>query len=150
MTGSRGAGLGRGRASFPWVRWCHRRRGMARSACGARCHAGRTRRPTIPNARALPPLLTAGTRWGTAGEAAADRGTCVCAHVHTPTGTLRCIKAGVKSIGHGQRGVITAGALADILVWDGDLEGDLELIGNPDTNLRLVMQGGHIFKEELA
>jgi imidazolonepropionase-like amidohydrolase len=34
--------------------------------------------------------------------AAADWGTYVCAHVYTPTGIQRCLKAGVKSIEHGQ------------------------------------------------
>lgn len=34
--------------------------------------------------------------------AAADWGTYVCAHVYTPTGIKRCLKAGVKSIEHGQ------------------------------------------------
>ncbi len=200
-------------------------------------------------------------------EAAADWGTYVCAHVYTPTGILRCIEAGVKSIEHGQLaddatiaamaqagvwwsiqpflsdedanpksdpvaqakqeevatgtvrafeqgraagvkmafgtdvlfnptgaasqgrqlakltrfmpplealrmatgaagdllsmsgdrapypgalGIIAEGALADILVWDGDPETGLDFLGDPDTNLRLVMKGGRIFKEALA
>lgn len=200
-------------------------------------------------------------------QAAADWGTYVCAHVYTPTGILRCIEAGVKSIEHGQLadtttiramaqagawwsiqpfladedanqysdprsqakqqqvaegtvrafqegraegvnmafgtdvlfnptgaatqgrqlakltrfmaplealrmatgaagdllalsgerapyqgalGVIAEGALADLLVWDGDPEASLDFIGTPDTSLRLVMKGGRIFKEALA
>lgn len=200
-------------------------------------------------------------------EAAADWGTYVCAHVYTPTGIMRCIEAGVKSIEHGQLadsatiramaeagawwsiqpfladedanqysdprsiakqqqvaegtvrafqegraegvnmafgtdvlfnptgaasqgrqlakltrfmpplealrmatgaagdllalsgerapyqgrlGVVAEGALADLLVWDGDLETDLSAIADPDTNLRLIMKGGRIFKEQLA
>lgn len=200
-------------------------------------------------------------------EAAADWGTYVCAHVYTPTGILRCLEAGVKSIEHGQLadeatiramasagawwsiqpfladedanpkadprsrakqaevaegtvrafeqgraegvnmafgtdvlfnpagaasqgrqlakltrfmpplealrmatgaagsllalsgerapypgllGVIAEGALADILVWDGDPEAGLDFIGNPETTLRLGIKEGRIFKETLA
>lgn len=200
-------------------------------------------------------------------EAAADWGTYVCAHVYTPTGILRCLEAGVKSIEHGQLadsatiramaqagawwsiqpfladedanqysdprsiakqqlvaegtvrafqegraegvnmafgtdvlfnptgaasqgrqlakltrfmpplealrmatgaagdllalsgerapyqgrlGLVAEGALADLLVWDGDLETDLSAIADPDTHLRLIMKGGRIFKEQLA
>lgn len=200
-------------------------------------------------------------------EAAEDWGTYVCAHVYTPTGILRCIEAGVKSIEHGQLadaatikamaeagvwwsiqpfladgdanqysdprqqakqrdvaegtvrafemgraegvrmafgtdvlfnptgassqgrqlskltrfmtplealrmatgaagellalsgerapypgplGVIAEGALADLLVWEGDPETGLEFIADPETNLKLVMKGGRIFKEQLA
>lgn len=49
----------------------------------------------------------------------------------------------------GQLGVIAEGALADILVWDGDPETSLDFIGTPDTTLRLVMKGGRVFKEQL-
>ncbi|WP_019953272.1 metal-dependent hydrolase family protein [Yoonia vestfoldensis] len=200
-------------------------------------------------------------------EAAADWGTYVCAHVYTPTGIMRCLEAGVRSIEHGQLadeptiramaeagvwwsiqpfladedanpksdprqqakqqevavgtvqafekgraegvkmafgtdvlfnptgaasqgrqlgklarfmpplealrmatgaagellamsgdrapyqgalGVIAEGALADILVWDGDPETELDFLSDPDRNLRLVMKGGRIFKEQLA
>ncbi len=199
-------------------------------------------------------------------EAAADWGTYVCAHVYTPTGILRCIEAGVKSIEHGQLaddatisamaaagvwwsiqpfladedanqysdpasqakqqrvadgtvrafeqgraagvkmafgtdvlfnprgaatqgrqlgkltrfmpplealrmatgaagdllalsgerapyqgrlGIIAEGAFADILVWDGDPETDLGFLADPDSNLRLVMKDGRVFKETL-
>ncbi|MBQ1202233.1 MAG: amidohydrolase family protein [Loktanella sp.] len=50
----------------------------------------------------------------------------------------------------GTLGVISEGALADILVWDGDPEINLDFLSDPDTNLRLVMKGGRVFKEELA
>ena len=51
-------------------------------------------------------------------EAAADWGTYVCAHVYTPTGILRCLEAGVRSIEHGQLAdEPTIRAMADAGVW---------------------------------
>ncbi len=51
-------------------------------------------------------------------QAAADWGTYVCAHVYTPTGILRCIEAGVKSIEHGQLAdEDTVRRMADAGVW---------------------------------
>lgn len=49
----------------------------------------------------------------------------------------------------GKLGVIEPGALADILVWDGDPARNLDFIGDPAANLRLVMKGGRVFKEAL-
>ncbi|MDP5307401.1 metal-dependent hydrolase family protein [Paracoccus spongiarum] len=49
----------------------------------------------------------------------------------------------------GRLGVIADNALADLLVWDGDPERDLDFLSDPDANLRLVMKGGRIFKEQL-
>ena len=49
----------------------------------------------------------------------------------------------------GRLGVIAEGAHADILVWDGDPETDLDFLDDPATNLRLVMKGGRLFKETL-
>jgi imidazolonepropionase-like amidohydrolase len=50
----------------------------------------------------------------------------------------------------GKLGVIEPGALADMLVWDGDPAKSLDFIGDPATNLKLVMKGGRVFKEALA
>src|SRR6056297_1188527 len=50
----------------------------------------------------------------------------------------------------GALGAIAEGALADILVWDGDPETDLGFLDDPGANLRLGMKGGRIFKETLA
>jgi imidazolonepropionase-like amidohydrolase len=58
--------------------------------------------------------------------------------------------SGERAPYQGQLGVIAEGAFADILVWDGDPEIDLDFIGDPEANLRLVMKGGRVFKEELA
>lgn len=49
----------------------------------------------------------------------------------------------------GKLGVIEPGALADILVWDGDPAKSLDFIGDPDANLKLVMKGGRVFREAL-
>jgi imidazolonepropionase-like amidohydrolase len=57
--------------------------------------------------------------------------------------------SGPRAPYEGRLGVIAEGALADILVWDGDPETDLAFLADPDTNLRLVMKGGRIFKEQL-
>lgn len=57
--------------------------------------------------------------------------------------------SGERAPYQGQLGVIAEGALADILVWDGDPEADLAFLGDPDTTLRLVMKGGRVLKEAL-
>ncbi len=49
----------------------------------------------------------------------------------------------------GRLGVIAEGALADLLVWDGDPAGDLGFLGDPGTTLRLGMKGGVLFKAAL-
>ena len=45
-------------------------------------------------------------------------------------------------------GIIAEGAHADILVWDGDLEDNLDLPGDPVVNPRPIMKGGRVSKEE--
>lgn len=57
--------------------------------------------------------------------------------------------SGTRAPYQGQLGAIAEGALADILVWDGDPEADLDFLSDPDANLRLVMKGGRVFKEDL-
>jgi imidazolonepropionase-like amidohydrolase len=59
-------------------------------------------------------------------------------------------QSGTRAPYQGRLGVIAEGALADILVWDGDPESDLDFLGEPETNLRLVMKDGRIYKEQLA
>ncbi len=49
----------------------------------------------------------------------------------------------------GRLGVIAEGALADILVWDGDPETEIDFLSDPEANLRLAMKGGRVFKETL-
>ncbi|MGM0639657.1 MAG: amidohydrolase family protein, partial [Pseudomonadota bacterium] len=42
------------------------------------------------------------------------------------------------------------GALADLLVVDGDPSRDLDFLYDPERNLRLIMKGGRIHKERLG
>ncbi|GAA2580570.1 amidohydrolase family protein [Dactylosporangium fulvum] len=49
----------------------------------------------------------------------------------------------------GELGVVTVGAYADLLVVDGDPLTDIRVLTTPETNLKLVMKQGHIFKNEL-
>jgi imidazolonepropionase-like amidohydrolase len=50
----------------------------------------------------------------------------------------------------GALGVVRAGALADLLVVDGDPLETIALIADPDTNLRLIMKDGRLYKNTLA
>lgn len=49
----------------------------------------------------------------------------------------------------GKLGVIEPGALADILVYDGDPSESLDFLIDPDTNLKVVMKDGKFYKEAL-
>lgn len=49
----------------------------------------------------------------------------------------------------GKLGVIEPGALADILVYDGDPSESLDFLVDPDTNLQVVMKDGKFYKETL-
>ncbi len=49
----------------------------------------------------------------------------------------------------GRLGVLEEGAHADLLVWDGDPETSIDFIQDPETNLRLGMKAGRVFKETL-
>ena len=50
----------------------------------------------------------------------------------------------------GELGVIAPGALADLLVVDGDPLADIGVLERPEETLRLIARGGTIFKNELA
>ncbi|MEI4261389.1 metal-dependent hydrolase family protein [Roseovarius sp. D0-M9] len=67
----------------------------------------------------------------------------------TGAGGALLAMSGTRAPYQGRLGVIAEGALADILVWDGDPETDLDFLADPDTNLRLVMKDGRVFKEQL-
>ncbi len=71
--------------------------------------------------------------------------------LHMATGAAGELLAlsGERSPYTGALGVIAEGALADILVWDGDPETALDFLDDPENNLRLVMKGGRVFKETL-
>lgn len=48
-----------------------------------------------------------------------------------------------------QVGVVQPGALADLLIVDGDPTVNLDFLGEPDKNLRLIMKDGQIYKNQL-
>ena len=50
----------------------------------------------------------------------------------------------------GKLGVIEAGALADLLVIDGDPLADIQLLARPEQSLAVIMKGGRIYKNTLA
>ena len=49
----------------------------------------------------------------------------------------------------GELGVIAPGALADLLVIDGNPLDDIKVLTTPERTLKLIMKGGQIFKNEL-
>ena len=50
----------------------------------------------------------------------------------------------------GKLGVIETGAFADILIADGDPTDTLDFLSDPETNLRLIMKDGKIYKDTRA
>ncbi len=57
--------------------------------------------------------------------------------------------SGPRSPYPGKLGVVEVGALADLLLVDGDPTVDLALVANPEKNFRLIMKGGRLFKNSL-
>lgn len=49
----------------------------------------------------------------------------------------------------GKLGVVEAGALADLLLVDGNPLEDINLVANPDTNFVVIMKNGKIYKNTL-
>lgn len=50
---------------------------------------------------------------------------------------------------YGTLGVIEQGAVADLLLVDGDPLTDIAVLADPETNLRLIMKGGAVYKDTL-
>ena len=48
----------------------------------------------------------------------------------------------------GMLGVVQVGALADLLLVDGDPLQDLALLGDPEKNLLVVMKDGQMYKQD--
>jgi imidazolonepropionase-like amidohydrolase len=71
--------------------------------------------------------------------------------LRTATGNASDLLAlsGQRAPYDGPVGVIVEGAMADLLVVDGDPAGSLDFIADPETNLRLIMKGGQIAKQTL-
>jgi imidazolonepropionase-like amidohydrolase len=49
----------------------------------------------------------------------------------------------------GKQGVIEAGALADVLLVDGDPIANLDLVADPDKNFLVIMKDGKVYKNSL-
>lgn len=58
--------------------------------------------------------------------------------------------SGLRNPYRGDLGVVREGALADLLLVDGDPIKDISLIGAPDKNFLLIMKDGVIFKDMVA
>jgi imidazolonepropionase-like amidohydrolase len=56
--------------------------------------------------------------------------------------------SGMRSPYAGRLGIIEAGALADLLLVDGDPTRDLSLIADPERNLLVIMKDGVIYKDK--
>jgi imidazolonepropionase-like amidohydrolase len=104
------------------------------------------------------------TAWGTdtlfSAEAAATQGAQLSKMVrwYTPAETLRMATAGnaellalsgLRSPYAGKLGVVEEGALADLLLVDGDPLADIKLIEDPGKNFLVIMKDGRIYKNLL-
>jgi imidazolonepropionase-like amidohydrolase len=58
--------------------------------------------------------------------------------------------SGLRSPYEGRLGVVQEGALADLLLMDGDPIADLHLIDDPARNFKLIMKDGAIYKNTLS
>nr|WP_198402515.1 amidohydrolase family protein [Rhodobacter sp. CZR27] len=58
--------------------------------------------------------------------------------------------SGLRSPYQGRLGVIEAGALADLLLVDGNPLENIDLLADPERNLILIMKDGQIYKDDLA
>ena len=73
------------------------------------------------------------------------------ASVQTPTEILQ----GATSVAarllraEGQIGTLAAGALADVLLVDGDPTASVDLWAEPQRSIRLLMQGGRVLRNSL-
>ena len=50
----------------------------------------------------------------------------------------------------GKLGVIEPGAFADMILVAGDPTANLALVADPETNFKLIMKGGRVFKDTRA
>jgi imidazolonepropionase-like amidohydrolase len=85
-------------------------------------------------------LLAAMTRWFTPAEA-----------LRMATGTNGELLAlsGLRSPYQGRIGVVEEGALADLLLVEGNPLADINLVADPDRNFRVIMKDGKIYKNSL-
>jgi len=85
-------------------------------------------------------LLAAMTRWFTPAEAL---------RMATATNAELLALSGLRSPYRGKLGVVEEGALADLLLVEGDPIANIRLIEDPERNLRVIMKDGEIFKNSL-
>jgi imidazolonepropionase-like amidohydrolase len=57
--------------------------------------------------------------------------------------------SGLRNPYPGKLGVVEEGALADLLVIDGNPLEDIALVARPDKNLMVIMKDGKIYKDTL-
>jgi len=85
-------------------------------------------------------LLAEMTRWFTPAEAL---------RMATSTNGELLALSGLRSPYKGKLGVVEEGALADLLLVDGDPIANIRLIEDPERNLRMIMKDGKIYKNTL-
>jgi imidazolonepropionase-like amidohydrolase len=85
-------------------------------------------------------LLAAMTRWFTPAE--------VLRMATSTNGELLAL-SGLRSPYTGKLGVIEVGALADVLLVDGDPTANIRQLEDPERNLRVIMKDGRIYKNSL-
>lgn len=95
---------------------------------------------SVEQARRQGALLTAMTRWFTPAE--------VLRMATSTNGELLAL-SGLRSPYEGRLGVVEEGALADLLLVEGDPIEDIRLVEDPDRNFRVIMKDGTIFKNTL-
>ena len=57
--------------------------------------------------------------------------------------------SGKRSPYQGRLGVVAEGALADLLLVDGDPTTNIALVADPERNFRIIMKDGKIYKNSL-
>ena len=58
--------------------------------------------------------------------------------------------SGARNPYPGKLGVVEEGALADLLLVDGDPTVDIELVADPEKNFLVIMKGGRVYKDSLS
>ncbi len=86
-------------------------------------------------------LLAQLDRWFTPAEAL---------RMATGTNAELLAMSGKRSPYSGELGVVAEGALADLLLVDGDPLRNLQLVADPGRNFNVIMKDGRVFKNTLA
>ncbi|WP_226576237.1 metal-dependent hydrolase family protein [Acuticoccus sediminis] len=71
-------------------------------------------------------------------------------HATGHAGELLALSGERAPYGGAPLGVIAPGALADLLIVDGEPERDLAFLADPDASLRLIMKGGRVVKDTMS